>query len=73
MRAAAAAELQVPRVARERGLPEARVRELVVAHTQLRQLGFLGEPRVIVLQLNLALAAADGRGAGRPRGGALRI
>jgi len=51
----AAAEFQVPRVARERGLSEDQTRELVAAHTQGRQFGFLGEAGVNVLELNLDL------------------
>jgi K+-transporting ATPase ATPase C chain len=51
----AAAEFQVPRVARERGLNADRVRELVGRFTQGRQYGVLGERRVNVLLLNLAL------------------
>jgi K+-transporting ATPase ATPase C chain len=51
------AELQVARVARARGMSVVEVRRLVAEHTQGRILGFLGEPRVDVLELDLALAA----------------
>lgn len=51
----AAAEYQAARVARERGLSEAQVRQLIAAHTEGRALGLLGEPRVNVLELNLSL------------------
>ncbi|MFT3879431.1 MAG: potassium-transporting ATPase subunit KdpC [Gemmatales bacterium] len=53
----AAAEYQVTRIARLRGLPPERVRSLVAEHTLGRTLGLLGEPRVNVLELNLALDA----------------
>jgi potassium-transporting ATPase KdpC subunit len=53
----AAAEFQVPRIARQRGVSEDQVKLLVQEHTRPRQLGVLGEPRVNVLELNLDMNA----------------
>lgn len=54
----AAAYFQVPQIARERHMSTEQVRQLIVAYTEQRQLGILGEPRVNVLELNLALDQA---------------
>ena len=55
----AAAQFQIPRVARERRMSEDQVRRLVQNHTEGRQFGVLGEPRINVLELNLALDEAS--------------
>ena len=60
----ASAEYQIPRVAKTRFTPEEEVRSLVRQYTEDRQLGLLGEPRVNVLRLNLAL---DGMGVAATR------
>ena len=57
----AAAEYQVARVARSRGMTPERVRSLVQAHTEGRTIGLFGEPRVNVLALNLSLDATSSR------------
>jgi K+-transporting ATPase ATPase C chain len=57
----AAAEFQIPRIARERAMNESAVGDLVQKHTYQRDLGLLGEPRVNVLELNLALDDLAGK------------
>ena len=57
-----AAQFQIPRVARARGMAQDMLRQLVTAHTAARELGFLGERRVNVLELNLALDRLDTQG-----------
>ncbi|MFB3884694.1 MAG: potassium-transporting ATPase subunit KdpC [Thermodesulfobacteriota bacterium] len=66
----AAAEFQVPRVSRERRMKEEELRRLIQNHTEGRQFGVLGEPRVNVLELNLALDEAS-RKIGRWRDGGI--
>ncbi len=63
----ASAELQVARVARTRSLPQEQIRSLVRQHTEDRQLHLLGEPRVNVLKLNLALDASGMAATSQPR------
>jgi K+-transporting ATPase ATPase C chain len=58
----AAADYQIPRVAGERRMSEDKVKQLVEEHTEGRQFGVLGEPRVNVLELNLALDEASRKG-----------
>lgn len=57
----AAAYYQAPRIARARHMSAKQVRQLIATHTEQRQLGILGEPRVNVLELNLALDQAAGK------------
>lgn len=63
----ASADLQAARVARARSLPEEQIRSLVRQHTEDRQLHLLGEPRVNVLKLNLALDASGMAATSQPR------
>ena len=56
----AAAEFQVPRIAKARGISEQQLREIIARHTEGRQWGFLGEPRVNVLAVNLELDDLSG-------------
>jgi len=60
-----AAQWQVPRIASARGIAPDRIRNLIESETEGRTFGFLGEPRVNVLQLNLALDKQFGRSSGR--------
>ena len=62
----AAADFQVPRVARGRGLTEGELRQIVAMHTEARTFGFLGEPRVNVLELNLDLDSKKPLPAAKP-------
>lgn len=57
----AAAAFQIPRIARERGIGETELKDIVTRFTEYRQLGFLGEPRVNVLLLDLELDKLNGK------------
>jgi K+-transporting ATPase ATPase C chain len=57
----AAAEFQIPRIARARGISENQLRELVQRHTEMRTVGILGEPRVNVVALNMELDRRKGK------------
>ncbi len=63
----AAAEFQIPRIARERALSESALRDLVQKHTCQRDFGLFGEPRVNVLELNLALDDFSAFGVSHPK------
>jgi len=60
----AAAEFQIPRIARQRGIPESALRNLIQKHTDPRDLGLFGEARVNVLELNLGLDTLSASAAG---------
>jgi K+-transporting ATPase ATPase C chain len=63
----AAAEFQIPRIVRERAVPESAIRDLIQKHSYQRDLGLFGEPRVNVLELNLELDALSASGVSHPK------